>query len=166
MPLSAPRVVFSASSQPSFSTGADGVLLEIVAGAAVLLADHVQVALQDDAGLLFPARAAGLADHQVADAVLFAGQAPALSPGRQVVAQGGFVLGLARNGAECGEMAPHGDGLQVGEGEVGRGLVGGDAGGEGGCGRDRGGGSGGRRGGRVGHGPVRRGIITVRPVQH
>jgi hypothetical protein len=95
--------------------GPDRIAMEVVIGAGVLLADHVQMALQHDAGPVGAARAGGLPQDQVAGGV-HPGLDPAgLGPGPQVVAQGRLMLGGARDGAQGGEMVPDGAGFQMGE---------------------------------------------------
>ena len=73
----------------------DGIPGEVVAGAFVLLADHVHVGLQRRRGAALPARGGGLADEHVAHRVLLhlAAQAGLLGhPG------GGRGLGLGPPG--------------------------------------------------------------------
>ena len=49
--------------------GLDGIVLEIDLHIDELVADHVHVALQDDAGLVLHARRGGLADDDVASLI-------------------------------------------------------------------------------------------------
>ena len=72
MPLSAPRVVPSAVTQSPSTFSLMGILLEVVLGGRVLLADHVHVALdQHRRGLLQPLGGRD-GDQQVAHLVLAA----------------------------------------------------------------------------------------------
>jgi hypothetical protein len=93
----------------------DGIVVEIVVGAGVLLADHVQMALQDDAGPVLATRAGGLVQDQIAGGIHPGLEMPVLGPGPQVVAQNPLVLGRTGDGAKGGEMVPDGTGFQVGE---------------------------------------------------
>ena len=80
-PLSAPRVVPSAFSQSPSRTSPDRIGVEVVGRAFVLLADHVEVALQGGQDGALAAGAGGLADHDVADGVLDGFEAKPRRPG-------------------------------------------------------------------------------------
>lgn len=91
----------------------DRVTLEIVHRAGIGLAHHVEVALQNYAGLPFAAGAGGLLQDQVAGAINLASDPALFRPGDQVFAQRGLVQRRARDRTQRGEMRPDGARLQV-----------------------------------------------------
>ena len=95
---------------------ADRVLREVVGGARVLLADHVDVALEDDDGLRLEPLRPGLADDDVPDLVDLRGEAEAGGDRDDVGRGGGFVLGAAGDRGEGGEVVPEQLRLETGEG--------------------------------------------------
>jgi hypothetical protein len=108
--------------QPAVAQGrADRVAGEIMGGAAVGLAHHIQVTLQHHARHVLMARAGRLADDQVAGLIHPGCQSAPMGPGLEGVPHGAFGLGRAWNAAQGGEVLPHGGGLEPGEQGVGMG---------------------------------------------
>lgn len=77
--------------------GLDGIVLEIDLHIDELVADHVHVALQDDAGLVLHARRGGLADDDVASLIDLGLQAALLTECFQVLDHLLLVLGRTGN---------------------------------------------------------------------
>jgi len=88
----------------------------------ILLANHIEVSLQNDSGRVLHAGAGRLADQQVARRIDLRRQSPGQRPLPQMVAQRPFRLRLAWNAAERREVLPDGCRLQVGEDRVDTGL--------------------------------------------
>ncbi len=91
MPLSAPSVVPSAWTHSPLIGGLDGVLGEVVDDVGILLADHVEVTLEDDADGAFAPGRRLLADDDVADLVLLRFEAERRGRRQDVLAEGFFV---------------------------------------------------------------------------
>jgi hypothetical protein len=91
---------------------------EIVRAAGILLADHIQVRLQNDARRLFHAAAGRFAEQEVAGRIDRRRQPPGQRPVLNLVAQAPFRFRLARNTAQRGKMRPDGGRLEGGENGV------------------------------------------------
>ena len=92
---------------------ANGIAVEVVGGAFVFLADHVQVALQDGRHSAFAAGTGGLADHDVANRVRGRLQAQAGGLSQYITARQRLFFGGARDRRESLEVPPQGLGLQI-----------------------------------------------------
>jgi len=79
-----------------------------VAGAFVLLADHVQVALDGGRDSAFASAVRGLADDRIAGRVLHGFQAQAGGQRQHIIAGGGLLFRGARNGRQGGKVLPDG----------------------------------------------------------
>ena len=100
--------------QPAVATlRPDRVAREVMRRIGIVLAHHVQMRLQDDAGEIFPPRAGRLADNQVAGGVDRGSQPALTGPGQQVLPQFRLLLRGARNRAQQGEMIPDNRGFKT-----------------------------------------------------
>jgi len=79
----------------------------------VLLADHVEVALEDGPDRALPPGRRRLADDDVADLVALAGEAERLGHAENIIAQGLFVARAVRDGQDLGEMLPEKRGFEL-----------------------------------------------------
>ncbi len=96
--------------------GPDGVLGEIVGDVGVLVADHVHVTLENDAGGALATRRGLLADDDVADLVLLGFETEARGRGQDVLGQGLLVPGTVGNAADLLEISPEVIWFQTAEG--------------------------------------------------
>jgi hypothetical protein len=92
---------------------ADGVGIEVVDGPFVLLADHVQVALDGGRNGGFASGARGLADDDVAGGVLEGFQTQAAGLSQHVIAGRGFLFRSAGDGRKGSEVLPDGLGFEM-----------------------------------------------------
>ncbi len=95
--------------------GQDGVLAEIVDLVRVLLADHVQVALEDGPHGRLAAGRRRLADQDVADLVALARQAQGGGDRKDMIPEGLFAARAMGDGQDLGEMLPEKLGIEIGE---------------------------------------------------
>ncbi len=95
---------------------ADGVGIEVVERALVLLADHVQVALNGSRNGAGAPRARGLADDHIAGGVLHRFQAQTAGQGKHIFAGSGFLFRGAGNGRKSGKVLPDGLGFEIVQG--------------------------------------------------
>jgi hypothetical protein len=86
-----------------------------VSGPFVLLADHVEVSLEEGSGERFAAGVGGFADDKIAGMILNGFEMGMVRDRADVFAGGGFFGGGAGNGGESVKVLPEGFGLQVGE---------------------------------------------------
>ncbi len=96
----------------SLDLGLDGVLGEVVGDIGVLFPDHVQVALEHDAGRALMAGAGRLHDQHVPDLVLAGLELQAPGEGYDVIAEGLLVPRAMGDGQDLGEVFPDMGGLE------------------------------------------------------
>jgi len=96
----------------------DRIAGEIVSTISVLLANHIEMRLQDHPGKPLPSRTGRFADNQVSGSVDRSTQATSLSPGFQGVTQTALIFGGTGNGTKRRKMRPDIGRLKVGKNRV------------------------------------------------